>query len=267
MENSIVNTLENLGYVRNDALKAELEAKSTRRLILDFILPCVVVEGGQDTRGWRLSSGFMHLMTVHAADFLKEDTELGELLFELALQRIQRHPRLKSIDYIDILPAEYKKYSAAWDQPGLWGKDEWKFMQLHLPMGLSLQNKRYSAHCRQLILEILSAAYPSDDSWFGRGSEEADDVVYKWVICQARQFCTPQAIAEDLLRRAQGMWRLDKEVYAQFAAFLDWDKFLDGVDLERETYYRGISRRVLKLFGCYNKATKKRIRREICGRV
>lgn len=260
---SLLVTLEKMGYLTREQVN-EFEGKSMREFILDFILPRVVEVGGQDTRGWRLSPSFMKLMNEHSQDFIREDRELGEMLFELALQRIQRHPELKSIDYRGILPAEYQKYSAAWDQVGLWGEAEWAFMEETLREGLQLSNEAYRTHCRELIMEILSVVHPKDsDSWFGMRTEVPAGKLYRWAVTRALLSAEPAEVAEELLRRAQGNWRSNKAFYAQFASKLDWEKFFSRVDLKKEQYYRGFKRGVLKLFGCYNKATKKRICEEI----
>lgn len=261
---NVINTLEELGYVRNEELKAELSSKTPRQLILDFILPRVVEVGGQDTRGWRLGPSFMRLMTLHAGDFLEGDRELGELLFELALQRIQRQPRLKSIDYIGILPAEYQKYSAAWDQPGLWGKEEWNFMRVWFVDGLELKNEAYRKHARNLILEILSEVLPLDGGrCFAEKTGVPDGELYRWAVSTAISHSTPQEVAEELLMRDQGCWRKHIFFIAQFSDKLDWEKIFSLIDLEKEWYFTGAKRFALKLVGQYDKATKKCIREKI----
>lgn len=264
MVNSVVNTLCQFGYVRDEQLKTELSTKSMHQLILDYILPFVVEVGGQDTRGWRLSPRFMKLMTKHAQDFIREDRELGEMLFELALQRIQRHPELKAIDYRGILPEVYKKYSAAYDQPGLWGDEEWEFMQKRLQDGLYLSNKAYRTHCEELILDILAKIAPGENDWYGMKTVVPNGALYELIVKLATLNNSPSEVALCLLHKAKGYWRRNKQFYAQFASELDWEEFFLKIDLDEEQYYRGFSRFMLKLFGRYDKATKKRVREEIC---
>ncbi len=265
---NVVNTLCELGYVRNDELKAELSQKSTRDLITDFILPRVVEVGGQDTRGWRLSPSFMELMTRHAQDFISADNELGNLLFELAMQRIQRHPNLKAIDYIGILPKEYQKYSAAWDQPGLWGDEEWEFIKLRLLDGLKLSNQKYREHCKALLLqiakEVLPMISPCHCGWFGLGMKAnvSNETLSNWTVKAVGALEMPEVIAY-LLKEEK--WRSYKKFLSKcvWEYDVDWDVLFAHIDLDKEKYYRGISRWGLKACGLYDKKTKECIKKEI----
>lgn len=265
MSNSVVNTLCELGYVRDAELKTALSARSIRELITDFILPQVVEVGGQDTRGWRLSPLFMKLMTRHAQDFIAADDELGNLLFELAMQRIQRHPELKAIDYNGILPKAYQKYSAAYDQAGLWGDAEWAFMQRHLLSGLQLSNLKYREHCKALLLEIMKKVLPSEgyDSigWFGMGTDVSSKELWGWAVGIPCKGIPVDEVIVYLLKDRS--WRNYKKFLNGWSYGFNWEKFFANIDFDKEQYYRGVSRLGLKVLGLYGEKTKKCIKEEI----
>lgn len=265
MSNSVVMTLVDLGYVCKDAEKAKLSTKSTRDLITDYIFPWVVRVGGQDIRGWRLAPQFMELMTRHAPDFIAADEELGNLLFELAMQRLQRHPVLESIDYVGMLPREYQKYSATWDQPGLWGDEEWEFMRLRLEDGFKLSNPKYREHCKALVLEIAKDVLPWQNStgWFSLYTEVSGKELWDWVAeLSVREIPIDELVAHLLENKS---WHQYKKFLQKCLGETEasWEKFFANIDLDKEQYYRGISRWGLKLFGLYAKKTEKRIKEEI----
>ena len=61
-----------------------------QELVKNFILPRAVNETGQDIRGWRISSEFMQFMADWGQTLIDRDQKTGELLMEIALQRLTK---------------------------------------------------------------------------------------------------------------------------------------------------------------------------------
>ena len=61
-----------------------------RELVENYILPRGVEPTGQDTRGWRISPQFMQFMADWGQYCVAEDRATGELLMEIALQRLSK---------------------------------------------------------------------------------------------------------------------------------------------------------------------------------
>lgn len=259
----IVEKLQELGYLYNSGEKevTRFSEKSMMSLIKDFILPVVLNTGGERTRGWRIASSFMKLMAECGADLIREGGEAGEVLFELALQRIQCHPSLLSIDYAGILPAEYKKYSAAYDQSGLWNTNEWAFMQKMVSLGKLVANDVYRAHCRTLVLQILQKVSPISmcSGWFSCKMENPNKELFCWAMKNALQICSSEEIVDFLMEN--GNWRAHKSVLAVLD--IEFEKLVSYIDLDEEPYYKGVTRWVLKLFGLYEKKVKAQILEEL----
>lgn len=92
----------NQTYLKNVAEICHVEMDkiahvSQRELVLDFILPRAVEESGQDTRGWRLSPEFMQFMAIWGQYCINEDRLTGELLMEIAMQRLSKGAIIRTI--------------------------------------------------------------------------------------------------------------------------------------------------------------------------
>lgn len=106
----------------------ELSSLSHSRLVNEVILPVILNPGGQDIRGWRIGDDYMMLLAEFGEYCLQQDYFTGEIMLEIALQRLSCGAVLHESSRYDILPKEYYKYSAAWDQYGLMSDACWKFL-------------------------------------------------------------------------------------------------------------------------------------------
>lgn len=98
------------------------------RLVNEIILPLILKPGGQDIRGWRISDDYMMLLAEFGSECYAMDHFTGEIMLEIALQRLSCGAILHEGSRYDILPKEYYKYSAAWDQYGLMSDACWEFL-------------------------------------------------------------------------------------------------------------------------------------------
>lgn len=271
--NAIVNTLEELGFVRNEEKMAELAAMSTAQLMKDFVFPqCLCLPRSGD-RYPRISGRFMRLMTAHGRDFLAADYGLGSILLECAMQRITRHPSLPAIDYRAMLPDEYKPYAASSvnpngingcpDEPGLWGSAEVHFLLEMLPVCLDLRNSTYAGHAKLILFQMVSMlANNGRFMWLnGCYCDVREEDAWKAAVDMLYEANLVQAFVDYCV--AEG-WRVGKELFCQpYFYGQDEEYLLNRIDLDKEVYYRGGKRRFLKLFGLYDKFTRKKIAEEI----
>lgn len=273
----IVKTLDELGFVRKETQKAELLAMSVPQLMEDFVLPCCLSLPRTGRRYPRIDGSFMELVTRHGKDFLEADYRLGNVLLELAMQRITRHPDLPAIDYKGNLPEKYKPYSAASinpngcngcpDEPGLWGKEEVHFIVEMLPLCLKSGERMYADHAKLILFQILTKI---TDGFFGMG-EMYENMLAKDVWKAAYQMLTDghyEADFVDYCVAQNGGWRIGFEVFKNWAwktspELLNY--LLSKIDLDRETYFKGIKRDVLKFFRAYDKMTRECIVKELCA--
>lgn len=66
-------------------------------LVENYILPRAVEVTGQDTRGWRISPNFMQFMADWGQYCVKQDLFTGELLMEIAMQRLSRGAIVRNV--------------------------------------------------------------------------------------------------------------------------------------------------------------------------
>ncbi len=270
----IINTLEELGFVRKEEEKQQLLAMTVPQLMKDYILPQCLCLPRSGVRYPRIDGCFMRLMAKHGQDFLSADYELGSVLLELAMQRITKHPELPAIDYYGILPDAYKPYSAAScnpngyngcpDEPGLWGDGEVEFLMERLPTCLALGDARYAEHAKTILFQLLTkldGKNEGDSHWFGMRCEKTERELWQAAAHMAIKAGLSRVIIDLCVNKG---WRCGKQFFA-FPWFLGEDEFylLDQIDLNKEEYFRGLKRGILKLFGLYNKKTREKIMEEI----
>ena len=108
-------------------------------IVNNVVLPRIVQPTGQDIRGWRIGDDFLELMADFAPDFYRNDAFTAAILLEIAMQRLSCGAVLHEPTPVrEALPAEYKQYSAACDQPGLMSDACWNFLRKQASFCLSL---------------------------------------------------------------------------------------------------------------------------------
>ena len=107
----------------------ELAAMPYRQVINSVVLPQILYPTGQDTRGWRIGENYMNLMAEFGTKCWLRDHFTGEIMLEIALQRLSKGAVLHEAHSFKVLPQAYWKYSAMGDQPGLMTDTCWKFLQ------------------------------------------------------------------------------------------------------------------------------------------
>lgn len=266
---TIINTLVELHLVR-DEKKAELLAMTVPQLMKDYVLPHCLCLPRAGIRYPRIAGEFMELMAKHGKDFLEADYELGSVLLELAMQRITKHPDLPAIDYRGILPDEYKPYSAASinpdgfnccpDEPGLWGSEEVHFLVEMLPTCLALRDAPFANHAQTILFQLLTNL-SNGFMWLDNPShcDMSKQEVWEKAVSIARQTGMMQVMID---RCVEAGWRCGKRFFKTLSdAQLIY--LVNKIDLEKERYYTGIKRFLLKAFGLYIRRTQEKIVEEI----
>lgn len=273
--NAIVNTMEELGFVRNQEQKEALLAMSTQQLMKDFVFPHCLCLPRSGVRYPRISGSFMKLMTKHGRDFLQADYELGSILLECAMQRITRHPDLPAINYRDNLPDAYKQYAASSvnrngyngcpDEPGLWGNEEVNFLVKMLPVCLELRNPVYADHAKLILFQMVSLLDKKKGGCRSFLWIDSVDLAQTEVWNIAGGMLYEAGLVREFTDYCVGQgWRSGMNLFSSVRFYgQDEEYLLNRIDLDKETYYRGFKRGFLKLCGLYNKMTRKRVAEEI----
>lgn len=265
---NVVNYLIEVNAINEEsAQKENLFGQSVSNLIKDYILPCIVNKGGQDIRGWRLSPTFMKLMARFGADFVHEANEEGNILMELAMQRLSMGAVLhEGVHLIHILPAEYQKYSAAWDQFGIMDEACWQFVVKQLPFCLTSLKPAFSDHAKKILFGMLEHLTPEgqttgDYMWAEDVCKVSVKEAWEWAEHVGVVTYSASEIAQHFAKTDS--WRSHTSFLARYNSSIDWEQFFYFISLEREECYKGFHRKMLKLFGLYEKQTKKKLQKEI----
>ncbi len=126
---------------------------SAAEIVNKVVLPRIVQPTGQYIRGWRIGDSFMNLMADFAPDFCQADSFTGNILLEIAMQRLSCGAVLHDPTPVnDALPAGYKQYSAAYDQPGLMNEACWNFIRKQAAYCLS--NPQTRDHMAKILFGL-----------------------------------------------------------------------------------------------------------------
>lgn len=260
---SVVDTLVAMNVVNKEEAQS-LYDKSMALLVDSFILPEVVKKA--ENRGGHLSDTFMKLMAKHGQEFVQDAPYTGNVLMEIALQRLSRGAvKHEDVSHLANLPMEYEDYSVDKDQYALMSKACWEFITKQLRFCLTSLKQEYCEHAKIILWDLLknlnsdgttNNSYMWMENLCGISSTEA----LNWVI---EEVITTYGTDEVVKFYTQPNWREHKDFFADYFWFIDRDLFFSLIDLDKETYYKGFKRSLLKFFGFYNDATKEKILFEI----
>lgn len=165
---------------------------SASDLIEQVILPEIVVVGGQDIRGWRISDAFMDLMAQYGEELRSGDSYRGGILYEIAMQRISCGAVLHEATPVwDALPKPYRKYSAYYDQPGLMSKSCFNFLQRQAENVLRYADQERALHMQKILFGIIdhlnSAGQELKGYMLGQEVDGAKVYAMAWItLCRCR---------------------------------------------------------------------------------
>jgi len=189
----------------------ELNSLTYRQVINSIVLPQILYPTGQDIRGWRIGDTYMSLMAEFGKECWLRDNYTGEIMLEIALQRLSCGAVLHERHSYKVLPENYWKYSAMCDQPGLMSNDCWKFLKAQA--NTCYEGKLTREHITKIIFGLLDHldeegneldGYMLKYNNFNTDTKE----VYLW----AWQFAVSHFSFE--------------EMYNHFATHEKWERFL-----------------------------------------
>lgn len=216
----------------------ELAAMPYRTVINTVVLPKILYPTGQDIRGWRIGDTYMDLMAEFGRQCWLRDNYTGEIMLEIALQRISCGAVLHETYSFKVLPEAYWKYSAMGDQPGLMSDTCWKFLQAQA--NICYQAKLTKEHITKIVFGLLDhldeegnelKGYMLKYDHFHTASKE----VYQW----AWQFAVSHFSFE--------------EMYDHFATPEKWERFIDFFKLNRDSIQKSDFCQRIGVSGFWNK--------------
>lgn len=219
METKFLNTVAELSGKEVSEL-----ARMTQRQIADqVILPIILNPTGQDIRGWRIGDDYMQLMAEFGDYCYRQDSFTGEIMLEIALQRLSCGAVLHEASSYKNLPNDYWKYSAMCDQPGLMSDACWEFLQKQAETCLKANLTK--DHLKKIVYGLIDhlddqgnelGGYMLKYNYFKTDTKE----VYAW----AWQFANKNFPFEEL--------------YAHFATPERWQRFIPWLKENRPTIYK-----------------------------
>lgn len=237
----------------------DLEYATQDELVHLFILPRLVVKCGEENRGARIGDDFMRFMTKWGRECIERDRFTGELLMELALQRISKGALLhREVDLWEILPEAYREYTANYDQPRLMDDVCLAFLKENLAACFDVENVHYIWHAEEILLGMLDNLHEDGTTemiWNEEICTTPVSEIYLWAEELAIRRFGVQKLAE---RYAESYWADGAAFLKKHAAEIDWDGFFKKIDLDAEGYrYGAVKRFFLKIFGRYDDVVKK----------
>lgn len=275
---SYVNALAKLCRVQVEDLPIEglYEIPAQKRLVHDFILNQAVYVGGSEERFPHISDEFMAFMAEFGQECVTRDQETGEVLMELALQRISCGAVVtEEYNFIDALPQRYQPFTAVYDEPALMSQACWDFIEQNIQFCVdSLSNPTWRRHAESILWSLVENINEDGTTnnnfiWNEGLVNKSLKEVYEWSLSTAGICFSPYAMAVHLAPYWHGHLqyfreRLDgviewtsKDVRKAFAE----TENLTGLD--GKPYFKYGTSRLLKIFGIYDRVLLAYILRDL----
>ena len=196
-------------YLEKETGVENLSSMAWAEVVNNVILPRLA--GRAEYRN-RIYPEFMKFLALYADTVCRKDNYLGEILLEIAMQRISNGAVLHEDDLTATfkgLPEAYREYASQnyclGGEPGLMGKEEYAFIMQALPV--CLKHEKLRSHALAIAFGILKHLTPkgevADDYMFGTLSFKPDgkalyEAALSWVISYAlwdelfRHFAQPE---------------------------------------------------------------------------
>ena len=246
-------------------IAGHFEIPAQQRIVEDFILKNQILSG----------EDFLFFMAERGQECISRDRETGELLMELALQRVSKAVPHDAYDMKKALPVQYQQFSAADDEPSVLSQACWDFICNNLVYcyeKLTVETWRY--HAKLILLGLLEHIDENGSlyefSWDSSRINLSPAMVYKWAMHQAMIKVSIYEIACHLGPR----WRCHLDFFRFIEDVVDWNskKIREAfrndpaTDKNGMPYFSKGMRRILKLTGLYDYVLIKKIREDIRSR-
>ena len=271
----------------------EVERMSLAAVAEEIILPRIAREGGSWNRCPRISDDYMDFM----ADFggfihYNLNDVVCMVLFEIGLQRISKGALWHCpVNLLDILPASYKMYSAAYDEPGVFSKGCWNFLKKNIAFLFNNIGGNVQVHMRKMVFGIMEHIDEEGNTKLNYDAKSAgvtplelrklvEDYATLWCSEQERWNYVMIARSDNAYRWVKKCnagimpyseltealapcWSRNKAYFKEEWKNIDWKLFSKNVDFEKEQFYGGFVKKFLKAVGLYKIFTLSKIKKEI----
>lgn len=201
----------------------ELVGMPQRQIVDQIILPFILKPSDQNIRGWRIGDSYMHLMAEFGEYCYNQDQFTGEILLEIALERLSCGAIRHQETSYEILPSNYWKYSNWKDQPGLMTDACWKFLKKQGE--LCLQINLTKDHIKKMIMGLL-------DHLDEHGNELGD-----YMLKYASFHSDPKDVYDWAWTMANKHFSFEV-LYAHFATPGRWQRFIPFFKENRPIIYK-----------------------------
>ena len=196
-------------YLEKETGVENLSSMPWTEVVNNVILPKLA--GRAEYRN-RIYPEFMKFLALYADTVCRKDNYLGEILLEIAMQRISNGAVLHEDDTtptFKALPEAYREYASQnyclGGEPGLMGKEEYAFIMQALPV--CLQHEKLRNHALAIAFGILKHLTPEgvadNDYMFGTATFKPNgkalyEAALSWVMNNAsrrelfRHFAQPE---------------------------------------------------------------------------
>ncbi len=216
----------------------ELVGMSQNEVVNKVILPIIVQPTGQDIRGWRIGDDYMSLIAEFGEYCWQQDAFTGEILLEIALQRISCGAVLHEASSYKILPEAYWKYSAMCDQPGLMSDACFDFLQKQIVTCLKAKLTR--EHAQKIIFGLI-------DHLDEQGNE------LNGYMLKYGHFHTDTQTVFSWAWETAGKYFTYEELYDHFATPERWERFIPFFKENRPIIYKPDFCKRIGVSGFWNK--------------
>jgi len=246
------------------------EFEAQKRLVNDYLLPKALGVGGSEKRFPHISDEFMAFMAEFGQECIIRDKETGELLMELAMQRISCGAvAANDYDFIGSLPPEYQRYTAVYDEPGLMSQACWDFIEKNLRFCIEgLTNEVWRQHAENILWSLLQnigedGSLLNDYVWNEGLVKQPLKKVYAWVLTVSKICFSPYAMAVHLAPT----WQAHRTYFNYLDDVIRWsDKEVRQAFANSavgEQYFKAGTIRLLKIFGIYDRVLMAYVLRDI----
>lgn len=241
-------------------INGHYEFEAQKRLVNDYLLPKCLGVGGSEKRFPHISDEFMSFMAEFGHECIVRDKETGELLMELAMQRISCGAiAVNDYDFIGSLPLEYQRYTAAYDEPALMSQACWDFIEKNIQFCIEgLTKETWRQHAENILWSLLQnigedGSLLNDYVWNEGLINKSLTEVYSWVMHVAQVSFTPY----DLVIHLAPTWKKHLRCFKNADGVIEWtDKSVRQAFAEStvgEQYFKFGTIRLLKIFGVYDR--------------
>lgn len=267
MATRFIKSIAAICHVQVEELKINglYEFEAQERLVDDFILPKALGVGGSEKRFPHISDEFMSFMAEFGQECITRDRRTGEVLMELAMQRISCGAiATEEYDFIGSLPPEYQRYTAVYDEAALMSQACWDFIERNIQFCVEgLENKTWRKHAISILWSLVenineNGTTASHYVWNEGLVATPLKGVFSWAMYLAGREFNPYEVACHLAHS----WRGKKNYFREHLvdvinmtskevrkAFED----VPPVGIYGNRYFKVGTERLLKIFGIYER--------------